>query len=215
MTTPQPSPYNPQIPQPPQSIAESQGNFLTNFMRLYEAYSRNHVPLDAASNAGNHNVVQLYEQPTGLATGTSEISIYSKDVVGQEDQIFIRFSGNGQEVQYTNWQIYALPQRMNGTTVLQTPYFTFLPGGLIAYFGIVFAGGVSFDLVLEPTICKNIASVSLCPTNVPNPAVFPSNASPERNTDGFFSKIVLSPAQTLSAISGINANQYYLIIGNI
>lgn len=150
--------YNPNVPPKPEtSFADSQPLLLTNFLQLYNNFKVNHIPLDAGSTAGNHTIVELVEQVAPLQTPVSTINIYTKDVVGQTDQIFFRYQGNGQEFQYSNYQIYPVIAQ-NG----QIPFFTFLPGGLLLYFGS-FSTLTNNKLKLFPPIAKNIIGMSFCP----------------------------------------------------
>ena len=154
--------YNPNTPISTESFAQWQENFIQNFTQSNNAFSQDHVPLDAASNAGNHNVIELLKRKSTQQTGVAELSLYSKNVVNQTDQIFMNIQGS--EFQYSNYQIYALP-----TT---NTYFTFLPGGLIVYFGLsdykTAPGSGSFkNLVLVPAIAKNVISVNFTQA-VPN-----------------------------------------------
>lgn len=139
------------------TLADSQPQFLINFQELFRIFAINHEPLNSAI-AGDHSMVELVEQDHAIQTGTSEITIYSKDVPGQTDQVFIRYQGNGQEFQYTNYQIYAVTPQ-NG----QVPYFTFLPGGLILYFG-TFTTLPKDLLNLYPPVALNIITMDFCPT---------------------------------------------------
>ena len=158
MTIPEPQ-YDQNIPNPNDVLADSQESFLVNFQQLYDAFAKNHVALDAATLAGTHNVVELLQQEKGFHTDVGEISLYSKNVEGQADQLFLRYQGNTQEVQMTNYQIYSDPVIQDG----QFGYFSYLPGGLILYFG-----GVNFSktnnrtLYLAPFITKNVIAFNLC-----------------------------------------------------
>ncbi len=157
MTTPK---YNPLVPEnPSNSLDITQPDFLNNFLSLFNAFKVNHSSLDSTTEIGNHTIIELLEQEDSQQTDVGEISIYSKDVEGQTDQIFIRYQ-NGVEVQYTNYQIYSLKQRGK-----QTSYFTSLPGGILIYFGLRNPSTNSQPSLVElqPSICKNIISVSLTP----------------------------------------------------
>jgi len=172
MTTPEIE-YNANFPLVKDSYGSWQPQFKDNFTQLSRAFAVNHVPLEAASSAGNHTIIQLLEQQSSQQTGVSEFSIYSKAVqyADQEtDQIFMRFQGNGTEFQFTNYQIYPLSQ--------VDTYFTFLPGKIICFFGIfdyatapngaLLPGGIQLKrLNLLPAISRNIMSVNF--TNIANP----------------------------------------------
>lgn len=154
------TPYNANIPRPNDDLAETQPNFLNNFFQLYEAFNRNHGALDAGSpNEGNHTVVEMLEQGNSFQTDVGELSIYSKTVEDQTDQLFLRYQGNGTEVQITNYQIYG-PIIIAGQTI----FMSFLPGKLIALFGGFFPPNVpdGKTLQLSPYIMKNIMSFNIC-----------------------------------------------------
>lgn len=149
-------PYDPKVPAlADNSLATSQPQILNNFSTLYEAFLRNHIPLDSVSNAGNHTIIELLQQENPVQTDINELSVYSKDVEGQTDQVFMRFQNNGTEFQFTNYQIY---------TVNDNSFFTFIPGKVIVYFGTLnpprpgnFINGI---LELVPPVARNIFSVT-------------------------------------------------------
>lgn len=204
MTAPEnPPEYNPNIPISTNNIAESQGNFLGNFQNIYDAFIKNHIALDDPDNPGNHSVIQLFEQVQGKSTQSQEIAIYSKKVPGQTDQLFMRYPNNGKEFQLSEYQIYEIEN-----TPSQTYYFTFLPGGIIVYFGFVTPNSNPFTLHLLPAICSNIMGVNLGVIN--EVARYPSNAFPIV-VEGKCTGISLSNSTDLS----IPPAQFYLIFGNI
>jgi hypothetical protein len=153
--------YNPNIPESPSaSIGKDQLNFLNNFSALYNSFGANHVVLDATSGAGNHSVIELIPQSSPIQTDGGEISIYSKAIEGQADQIMLRYEKNQDEFQLTAYQIYALK-----SSLTQTPYFTFLPGNVLMYFGTIsgrFRGGNPTILPLKPEVAKNIIGMNFC-----------------------------------------------------
>jgi hypothetical protein len=202
MTTPV---YNPKIPQPENSIDQGQLDFLNNFSTLFNSFSSDHVQLDSVSNAGNHTFARFVQQETGAATGTSEIAIYSKMVESQTEQIIYRTIGNGEEIRYSNYQIFPLNVIKNGNTILQVPYFTFLPGGIIMYFGEVYPNRNPFPLILEPAICTQIFGVNL--GAIIDPLLFPSRASPVPNQEGKYGVVNL----TFGNLIAIKQN--YIIYG--
>jgi hypothetical protein len=196
----QPQLYDPQTPKTPNtSLADSQKSFLTNFSQLFDIFEVNHVPLNAASNAGNHTIIQLLEQENALQTDLGEISVYTKNVVGQTDQIFLRYQGNGTEFQFTNYQIYPISS---------TTFFTFLPGKIIVYFGS-FTQLPSNVLPLFPAISKNIMALSFCPIGVANR--LKPKVMLQANQDGFCKGLIVT------ASTGFNAPPppcYYIVLGN-
>ncbi len=201
MTAPTPPPYNTGIPEPETTIAEAQTLFQNNFIRLFEAFSKDHVSLNELNNAGNHNVIQLVELSQPEATQSLEIAIYSKKVEGQTDQLFMRYQGNGKEFQLTEYQIYSIVP-----TDKQEAYFTFLPGKIIVYFGRVFsAGTTSFNIDINPPVAQNVSGVNLggigTATNQPNVLLqYPVN--------GFYNQITLRSSSSM-------VDNFYLFFGNI
>lgn len=193
--------YDPAVPTSPDStFAQSQPQFLTNFGQLYQKFMVNHVPMNA-NGAGNHTIVELVEQPNPQQTGISDIAVYAKKVTGQTDQVFIRYAGNGQEIQYTNYQIYPVTPQSG-----QIPFFTFLPGGLILYFGS-FTSLTNQLLYLYPLVAKNIIGMSFCPVGPAQnkPAVGISTAQ-----DGFYQTIKVGPS-----VSGTSTPPcYYAVLAN-
>lgn len=172
MATPNPQ-YNPNIPNVNDDLATSQGQFLVNFQKLYEAFALNHVPLDGGATAGNHTIVELLNG-AGFQTDAGELSLDARPVEGQTGQLFMRYqsnSKNNQDVQYTNYQLYFQDIIQNG----QLGGFTTLPGGLIVYFGAVnfTATNAGGTLYLNPFITKELLSVTFCasgtvPTQAPS-----------------------------------------------
>lgn len=216
MTTPQPG-YDPLIPLSTDTIADSQSNFLDNFSTLFTAFSQNHVSLNSLANAGNHNAIELVETPVGRSPATlvDEIAIYVKKAAGSTDQIWMRYPLNGKEFQLTEYQIYALkPVSFNGVEY-QYPYFSFLPGGIIVYFGKVlctkFGSASPVYIALEPAVCKNMMGINLCPIGGVNANLPQSNVTlTASKPDLVYTSIALN------TLPGTNLpDQYYLAFGNI
>ncbi len=158
--------YNLKVPGANDFLSVSQGDFLTNFGQLYEAFARNHVALDAGSSAGNHTNAELLIQNEGPATNVGELSVYSKEVVNTTQttgNLFLRYQGGnpeGTEVQMTTYQLYNNQTIQPGS---QFGLFTYLPGGLILYFGVVnFSSSADNSIILTPKITKNVIAANLC-----------------------------------------------------
>ncbi len=206
------SDYNPNIPQRNDTIAKSQLDFLNNFSHLFQAFSNNHVDLNALSSAGNHTVIQLAEQNAQFQTDLGEISVYSKFVEGQTDQIFLKYQGSQEEFQFTNYQIYGLIPTMN-----QVNFFTFLPGKVILYFGFITTTLPSFlsqaggaPLKLAPAIARNIITINLCPLGI-TPGYTPT-VTLQQPINGIYSVLNMfnSIPQNLE-----NARLYFCVMANI
>ena len=156
----QPGSYNPNVPaNRPDDLATSQPQLLNNFLQIYNIFANNHIALDSASNAGNHTIIQLFEQSNAIQTNTGEINVYTKDVEGQTDQIFLKYQGpSGQEFQFTTYQIYSLIP-----TDTQISYFTFLPGNILIYFGTINSPAKQNTLDLKPSVGKNLITANFTP----------------------------------------------------
>ena len=159
MSTPNPPVYNPNIPLPKNNIAQSQEDFLVDFRTLYNAFARNHVPLDDATDPGDHTFVELFKQNKGPQTDLDEISVYTKTIEENTEQLFIKYP-NGTEIPISCYQIY--PAQQAGS---QISFFTFLPGKVIVYFGTInpaIAEGGN-TLYFYPFVMKNLITINFCP----------------------------------------------------
>lgn len=199
MTTP--VKYDPLIPQRNDTIAISQSNFLDNFRDLYDAFAENHTPLDDATNPGNHEVIELVEQQTKLNTEVNEIAVYTKKVDGQTDQLFMRYGANGKEFQVTNWQIYSIEQ-----TPTQKAFFSFLPGGIIVYFGTIFTNNATTAFItLNPGVRNNIMGVNL--GGIATIAAQP-NVALVAPINGIHNTIILNSPSAMP-------DQFYMVFANL
>lgn len=183
MTTPI---YDPRVPQfAGDSLATSQPQIQTNFKTLFDAFLKNHVSLDGI-NPGNHTVIELLERLNPQETDVSEISIYTKNVENQTDQIFFRYQGNSKEFQFTNYQIYEIK---NDSKSLKQ-YFTFLPGKIILYFGS-FSSLENNTLNLQPFVAINIVTCSFSPytTNSSTTGLLKPRITVLEKEEDFYKKI--------------------------
>ncbi len=159
--------YNANIPVVATTFDQWQILFQKNFAQMETAFSANHVSLKDASLSGNHVLIQLVEQAkdSKVQTNTSEFAIFSKEVEDQTDQVFFQYQGNAIPFQFTNYQIYNVQDILDGKTIVQTTFFTFLPGNLICYFGSVLTNKngdkSSTKIILTPPTCKNVVSVNI------------------------------------------------------
>lgn len=202
-------PYNPNIPESDDTIDKSQKDFLANFGTIFEAFNQNHVSLDDATNPGNHSIVELVEQLSSRSTLSSELSFYTKDVNGQTTQLFMRYPSNGKEFQVSPFQIFSLGAQAN----IPFSGFSFLPGGILVFFGFVQPNQDNFTIPLLPPVCTNIMGVNLCPlgtSTFANP-LYQSNVGGLINDRGKFTGLIINNSTTVA----IPPPQYYLIFGNI
>jgi hypothetical protein len=212
----QPPLYNPNAPQSPSETLDDSGReFQVNFSKLAENFLKNHVELESALSQGNHTIIELLEQPpnSGIQTDLAEISVYAQNVPDQTDQIFLEYQGNGQEFQYTNYQLYK-PE----DSPFQDKYFTFLPGRILLYFGVIRPTKDATLLDLSPYISRNIMSISLCPIGT-TPLFKPSVKLPEKQ-NGFYHGITLVPINRppvgiIGPVSGVVPACYYMVMANV
>lgn len=200
MTTPT---YNPNVPEHfSDNLAETQEPLLINFQTLFDDFLKNHVSLDAGATAGNHSIIQLLERDNTQQTGAGELSVYTKKVDGQTDQVFLKYQGpSGAEFQFSNYQLYSIPSSSS-----QTAFFTFLPGGIIAYFGSYNLSSNTGQIALQPAICRNIISVDVIGgVNVSIKPVVNLRGTPQ----GRFGAVSIEYSSLSRATTG-----YYLILGN-
>jgi len=203
MSGPNINEYDNKIPGGNDFLAVSQGDFLTNFSQLYNAFAKNHVALDAVTSAGNHTNIELLQQNTSPQTNIGEISLYSKPVADQTNQLFLRYQGNAQEVQVTAYQIY-----QSQSLPWQISFFTFLPGNIIVYFGIgdLPRSPNGNTVWFPPYVMKNVISCYFCAQSV-TPVISPTVT---------FTKDHLGKTAIANLFNIANGFSYfYLVIGNI
>jgi hypothetical protein len=152
-----PTPYNPSVPLISESFADWQLGIYNNFTQLNNIFSVNHEPLTAASNLGNHTVVQLFNQDSSLQTNINQVGLFGFTTPNQTAQLYYQQELNGggnNPIPITNYQIY--PLQALGT---QTQSFTMLPGNVIVYYGVITLNPTNSSLLLNPQITKNLISV--------------------------------------------------------
>lgn len=157
MTTP--NLYDPNVPElEDNSLAFSQPQIQNNLSKLYDAFKKNHVPLDGGSTAGNHTIIELLQQTGNPQVDINQIALFCKLLSGNTNQLCVRYEQNGTRLAYSCYQLYSVDSYN---------YFTFLPGNLIIYFG-------SFNtvaenklpnniLTLKPPVILSVLGVSTCP----------------------------------------------------
>jgi hypothetical protein len=82
--------FNPNIPQPSDTLSQSQMDILANFQAIAPLFDQGIQPF-----------VILPEQGSAPATAIDEIALYSKDVSGTP-QLFMRQQSNGAEFNFTS-----------------------------------------------------------------------------------------------------------------
>jgi hypothetical protein len=103
--------WNPNIPQPTDTLSQSQADILGNFQAL-----------DALFDDGIQNVVLLPVQTSDPATSATQIALYSKIGITGSQDLFMRKISNGAVVDMT-----ASLQAANG--------WSYLPSGLLIKWG--------------------------------------------------------------------------------
>jgi hypothetical protein len=200
--------WNPNVPElPSDPLATSQPEILSNFATLFNAFLVNHISLAVGAGAGNHSIVELVQQGAAFQTVLNEISAYTKNAPDQTDQLFLRYQGNGQEFQYSNYQIYSVAPQ-NG----QIPFFTFLPGRILVYFGS-FTQLPNNTLFLYPGIAKTIFGISFCPSGPIGAApVYKPKIDLNPGNNGLFSSMQVTNAVGVNQIA---PPSFYIILANI
>lgn len=197
--------YDQNIPTANDDLATSQAQFLSNFQQLFLAFAQNHVDFSAGATAGNHTVVELLSSPAGFETSAGEISLFAKPVAQQVDQLFLRYQGNFKDVQYTNYQLYALNQVAG-----KSQFFTVLPGKILIYYGSVVIPSYPYKLQLEPRLGKNIISVNLCYSGTP---ASPPSVNPITASSGLIKQLQIN--SPFGNVSTPNRLLFYFIMVNI
>ncbi len=203
MTTPD---FNPNVPGRGDSIAKSQIDFLNNFMSIFEAFSRNHEPLNSVLK-GNHTIVELLEQDAGFQTNTGEITVYTKDT-DSTDQIFLRYQGNEPDFQFSTYQIYSQKPIDTGFGGTQTRYFSFLPGRILLYFGEMSGGAPpNAQVLLSPPIATEIITLNMCGNTG-----LPPTVTIQKETNGKIFRINLFGAAGSFSLPLV---RYYFVVAKI
>lgn len=136
--------WNPNIPQPTDTLAQSQADILGNFQAL-----------DALFDDGIQNVVLLPNQTSDPATSSTQIALYSKIGISTNQELFMRRTSSGAVIDCTGslqansgwsrlpsgilikWGLATVPNRNSLATV------TYNTGGSIPAFTTVFSVMVS------------------------------------------------------------------------
>jgi hypothetical protein len=200
--------YDPNVPLPRDSLADSQRDFNNNFISLFNTFNRNHVPINTASIAGNHTVVDLLVQGKAPVTNVGEISVYSKnsspDPSFIQNNLFLKYQ-SGQEIAITAYQLYSIDSANPPNR-----FITFLPGKILVYFGSVVLTSQNTSFDLTPAISKKIMSVNI--TRDGTNLTFMPWVSLQQNNDGFYHRVVLNQFILTSNLSGkVN----YIVLANL
>jgi len=181
--------YDPNIPaNRPDSLKTTQPQLQSNFQTLFDAFAVNHVSLTSSNQTpGNHLVIDLIQQLNAIETNVNEINIYTKENEDTTTQVFFRYQGNGQEFEFTNYQIYSIKPKTVSSKV-HTPFFTLLPGNVLLYFGSIVNNSIKQEstmrLDLLPPIAKHIITTTVC-IHGSGPSQFPSVSLPPTEDEEF------------------------------
>lgn len=202
--------YNPNYPEIESTWADWQVQFIQNFEQLGLAFSQNHVPLNdpTIANRGNHTIIQMPELLNPPQTGSTEFSIHTKNVEGQTAQVYFTYPGNAPVVQFTNYQIYSvLP------TAQQTTFFTFLPGGILIYFGgfgpFIPTNGNN-TIFLNPPVTKSVRGVQFALSGS-TPDYTPAFVTKPPDSNGIIDEIYVIPTLPQKVPQAV----FYMVIANI
>lgn len=195
------STYTTNIPQAAQKIKNTTSLIRANFDNLSAGLTNDHADLND-STAGKrltHDKVRLNVQAAGPSTTTTQIALYSKNVLASAvnyPELFLRRESNGTEIQLSTGGLSPLL----GGDYLNPPAnstgYTFLPGGLVYYWGIETAGFNNNTNNVLPVIAgrviKKIYSLNC------QPFVDPSSTTPVYDTRFIFVNqlnVTTSPAR--------------------
>lgn len=137
--------YTTNIPLSAQKIKNTTSLIRANFDNLAAGLSNDHADINDPTSGTRltHDKVRLNVQGAAPSTTTTQIALYSKNVLSNAvnyPELFLRRANNGTEIQFTSGGLSPLL----GGDYLNPPAnstgYTFLPGGLVYYWGIVTAG---------------------------------------------------------------------------
>ncbi len=200
--------FNPNIPRPTDLLSNSQGDLLANNGALNSTFSRNHIPLNVATNNGKHSFVELvFSNPVGsppappLSSGGG--TVYTKSV-SSKAQLFFSPGSSGNQYQLT-----ATDQANFSTFADNTTGWTFLPGGLILQYGkdSISTIGSATTITFPYTFPSNVFSITFACINT-------QGNSPTANNiyvkDG---SVTTSQFKAINSSSGGTTEIYWMAIG--
>lgn len=142
--------FNPAIPQPGDLLSNSQGDLLANNAALDASFSVNHLPFsDASANNGKHTFVELLQQSAKPTTAALEGTLYTKDdtTPTNRTQLFYIGDAGGAGIEYQLTKCIDAQIASFGNKILTSAGhfsgWTFLPGGLIMFYGSVNTPGTT------------------------------------------------------------------------
>ena len=173
------STYTTNIPLSAQKIKNTTSLIRANFDNLAAGLSNDHANINDPTSGTRltHDKVRLNKQALDPSTTSTQVALYSKDVQASSvnyPELFFRRVSNGSAIQMTTGGLtpllggdYLAPPALTDSTG-----YTFLPGGLVYYWGIVTTGFTNNAANQLPQITnrviKKIYSLTLQPYVIPN-----------------------------------------------
>jgi hypothetical protein len=133
--------FNPNIPRPTDLLSNSQADLLSNNTSLNTTFSKNHIPLNVATNNGKHTFVEMVNS-SGLPAGlvVNEGTLYTRSASSISNLYYTPDnSGNQYQLTRTNsakFSTFATNTAYGGGDIVSGGW-TFLPGGMLFQYGVV------------------------------------------------------------------------------
>lgn len=139
------STYTTNIPQSSQTIKSTTSLIRANFDNLAAGLSNDHADINDPTSGTRltHDKVRLNVQGAAPSTTATQIALYSKNVLASAvnyPELFLRRENNGTEIQFTTGGLSPLLGGDYVNPLVDSTGYTFLPGGLVYYWGIVTTG---------------------------------------------------------------------------
>lgn len=139
------STYTTNIPLSAQKIKNTTSLIRANFDNLAAGLSNDHANINDPTSGTRltHDKVRLNKQALDPSTTSTQVALYSKDVQASSvnyPELFFRRVSNGSAIQMTTGGLTPLLGGDYLSPPANSTGYTFLPGGLVYYWGIVTAG---------------------------------------------------------------------------
>jgi hypothetical protein len=144
------------VPQPTQSLGQTQSLINANFTTIDTAFSVNHVPYgDGSGNQGKHNLVDFPVQGSAPSFASGDIGFYNLlNATLSKNELYIhKITGSGTiDIPFT-----ASTLSTNASPSSNTSWFTYLPSGMQLRGGmgtgtgtttVTLSGGIAFNGIL-------------------------------------------------------------------
>lgn len=157
------------IPQPGQSLGQTQAAVNNNFANYFNAFSVNHVQPngDGTYPQGKHELCEFVSQAESPATTSAEVAVYCRSlgVPSGTPQLFLQ-----KQNQLANAADIQMSRVDTGALAANSGY-SFLPGGAIIqwFVGVATSGGTSNNFPIPfPNHCY-VVNISIVGASVTNP----------------------------------------------